>query len=162
MDGVDTASRWFYPSTLPRWFRWNEQWIWGDPLPIEEYGIYGYPFPPPDPQHPQHLGKYETKLRSDPQQSRNKAATKAQQKGQQPSQTNRTSEPSIPPKIAKNPVNPSTLRDSKELQKSDPSGSRQKASTSRQSSQFWPFWLRLAFDSELPDNCPCVDGDPTN
>ncbi len=31
---------------------------------------------PLDPQHPQHLGKYETKLRSDPQQSRNKAATK--------------------------------------------------------------------------------------
>jgi hypothetical protein len=39
---------------------------------------------------------------------------------------------------------------------------RQKASTSRQVSQFWPFWLRLAFDSELPDNCLCVDGDPTN
>jgi hypothetical protein len=29
------------------------------------------PFPPLEPQHPQHLGKYETKLRSDPQQSRN-------------------------------------------------------------------------------------------
>jgi hypothetical protein len=55
------------------------------------------PFPPPDPQHPQHLGKYETKLRSDPQQSRNKAATKAQQKEQHPSQT-QASEPSIPSK----------------------------------------------------------------
>jgi len=28
-----------------------------------------------DPQHPQQLGKYESKLRSDPQQSRNKGAT---------------------------------------------------------------------------------------
>src|ERR1041384_8493341 len=33
------------------------------------------PFPSPNPQHPQHAGKYETKLRSDPQQSRNKGAT---------------------------------------------------------------------------------------
>ena len=38
--------------------------------------MLGPPFPPLDPQHPQHLGKYETKLRPDPQQSRNKAATK--------------------------------------------------------------------------------------
>src|ERR1051326_7554926 len=33
------------------------------------------PFPRPDPQHPQHVGKYDTELRSDPQQSRNKRAT---------------------------------------------------------------------------------------
>jgi len=36
---------------------------------------YPIPIPPLDPQHPQQLGKYETKLRSDPQQSRNKGAT---------------------------------------------------------------------------------------
>jgi hypothetical protein len=35
-------------------------------------------FPSLDPQHPQHAGKYEMKLGSDPQQSRNTAATEAQ------------------------------------------------------------------------------------
>jgi hypothetical protein len=45
------------------------------------------PFPPLEPQHPPHARKHETKLRSDPQQSRNKGATEAvpseiQQQGQ--------------------------------------------------------------------------------
>jgi hypothetical protein len=38
-------------------------------------GGWGVPTLPLDPQHPQHAGKYETKLRFYPQQSRNKRAT---------------------------------------------------------------------------------------
>jgi len=34
--------------------------------------------PPLDPQHRNNIGKYGTKLRSNPQQSRNKAATEGQ------------------------------------------------------------------------------------
>src|ERR1051326_2302271 len=36
------------------------------------------PFTPLDPQHRNKLGKYDTKLRSDPQQNRNTGATEAQ------------------------------------------------------------------------------------
>jgi hypothetical protein len=62
--------------------------------------MYGYP-PSPllEPQHPQHIGKYESELRSDPQQSRNKAATKGQQ---HPTQMSRANETSTAPKTATN------------------------------------------------------------
>jgi hypothetical protein len=33
----------------------------------ERGGLAHPPIPPPDPQHPQHIGKYGTKLRSNPQ-----------------------------------------------------------------------------------------------
>jgi hypothetical protein len=48
---------------------------WLDLNQRADKGAY-LPYPPLDPQHPQHLGKYETKLRSNPQQSRNKPATR--------------------------------------------------------------------------------------
>jgi len=44
-----------------------------------ERGGLAHPLSPPlDPQHPQQGGKYEMKLRSHPQQIRNKSATEAQ------------------------------------------------------------------------------------
>jgi len=66
-----------------------------DRCPLKGMDICVSPFPPPDPQHPQHLGKYEMKLRSNPQQSRNKGATGA-------ATNERGSKTSIPLKTARN------------------------------------------------------------
>jgi hypothetical protein len=45
------------------------------PNAIWRYGYVYTSYPPLDPQHPQHIGQYDAKLMSDPQQSRNKGAT---------------------------------------------------------------------------------------
>ena len=51
---------------------------WGDGCLLKRMHIWiPPPFPLLEPQHPQHIGKMGSELRSDPQQSRNKRATTA-------------------------------------------------------------------------------------